>query len=173
MVDAVDRPAEKSPQQQADEIAEQVLAQVERVRTQQRTALSITGTASSQDGSVRAVVDATGVVTSLEFAPSALDRSSLDRLARTVVATIQSAAAQARERMTESWQAWQGPDSEILAKAAAATGRLGLPRIGVPEVPRTETDQTGLLEAWQVSETTPDTDKPKPTDADFDNDRLW
>jgi len=172
VADAVDRPAEKSPQEQADEIAAQVLAQVERAKDQQRTALSITGTASSRDGSVHAVVDATGVVTSLEFAPSALDRGSLDKLARTVVATIQSAAAQAREQMSESWQSWQGPDSDILTRAAAATGRLGLPRIGVPDVPRTETDQTGQLEPWQVADGAAP-EKPKPTDDDFDNDRAW
>ena len=175
MTDAVDRQspqAQQSPQEQADEIAAQVLAQLARARDQQRTALSITGTASSRDGSVHAVVDATGVVTSLEFAPSALDRSDLDKLARTVVATIQTAAAQAREQMTESWRSWQGPDSDVLAQAAAATGRLGLPRIGVPDVPRTETDQTGQLEPWQVSDGAAP-EKPKPTDADFDDDRLW
>lgn len=173
MADAVDRPAEKSPQEQADEIAAQVLAQLARARDQQRAALSITGTASSRDGSVHAVVDATGVVTSLEFAPSALDRGgSLDKLARTVVATIQTAAAQAREQMSDSWRSWQGPDSDILARAAAATGRLGVPHIGVPDVPRTETDQTGQLEPWQVSDVGAP-EKPKPTDDDFDNDRLW
>lgn len=167
----MDRPAEKSPQEQADEIAAQVSAQAERVRAQQAATMAITGTASSHDGSVRAVVDATGVVTSLEFAPSALDRGGLDRLARTVVATIQSAAAQARGQMTRSWQDWQTPQtSEVLSRAAAATGHIGVPRIGVPDVPRTETDQTGQVEPWQ---STAAVTKPKPTDADFDNEKPW
>jgi len=140
-VESVDRPA----QAQADEIAAQVRAMAEQVREQQATALAVTGSASSQDGTVRAVVDATGVVTALEFAPSALERGSLDKLARTTVATIQSAAAQARTSMAEQWQSLQG----VLATAAAGTERLGLPRVGVPDVPRTETDQTGPADSWQ------------------------
>lgn len=140
-VESVDQQA----QAQADEIAAQVRAMAEQVREQQAAALAVTGSASSQDGTVRAVVDATGVVTALEFAPSALAHSSLDKLARTAVATIQSAAAQARASMAEQWQSLQG----VLATATAGTERLGVPRVGVPEVPRTETDQTGPADPWQ------------------------
>jgi DNA-binding protein YbaB len=137
--------ADRQAQAQADEIAAQVSAMAERVREQQAAALAVTGSASSADGTVRAVVDATGVVTALEFAPSALERSSLDKLARTTVATIQSAAAQARAAMAAQWQSLQG----VLATATAGTERLGLPKVGVPDVPRTETDQTGPLDPWQ------------------------
>jgi DNA-binding protein YbaB len=157
-------------QAQADEIAARVTAMAERVREQQATALAVTGSASSQDGTVRAVVDATGVVTALEFAPSALERSSLDKLARTTVATIQSAAAQARAGMAENWRSLQ----TVLATAAAGTERLGMPRVGVPDVPRTETDQTGPADPWQQPGTeAPPAASDSPQAAPLFDERPW
>ena len=48
--------------------------------------LSAKGEATSRDGSVRVTVDATGVVTALEFAPSTFGKYTPDRLAAATVA---------------------------------------------------------------------------------------
>ncbi|WP_447009310.1 YbaB/EbfC family nucleoid-associated protein [Saccharothrix hoggarensis] len=53
----------------------------------------ITGTATSPDGSVRAVVDSTGMLTSLELGPARRDHAAL---AAQVTAAVQRAAARAR-----------------------------------------------------------------------------
>ncbi|MFD1152327.1 YbaB/EbfC family nucleoid-associated protein, partial [Saccharothrix hoggarensis] len=50
----------------------------------------ITGTATSPDGSVRAVVDSTGMLTSLELGPARRDHAAL---AAQVTAAVQRAAA--------------------------------------------------------------------------------
>ncbi len=135
-------------QAQADGIVAQLREQAARLRERQTSALSGKGEASAKDGSVKAVVDASGVVTSLQFAPSVFERTTPDKLARTVVATIQAAATQARAQLTESLQSLREGDAGVLAAAAQGAERLGLPRVGVPAVPRTEEDQSGQPAAW-------------------------
>jgi DNA-binding protein YbaB len=135
-------------QAQADGIVAQLREQAAKLRERQSSALSGKSEATAKDGSVKAVVDASGVVTSLEFSPSVFERTTPDKLARTVVATIQSAATKARAQMNESLESMRGEGSGLLAQAAAGAERLGLPAVGVPEVPHTEEDPTGRPEAW-------------------------
>lgn len=111
------------------------------MRQDRQNALQATGEASSQDGSVRVVVDSTGVVTALTIAPSAFDRSTPDRLAQTIVATIQRAAALSRDKLSAA-MAPAAPGEGPLAKAAEALAEYGIPKVGVPEVPRTAVDPT-------------------------------
>jgi hypothetical protein len=82
------------------------------------------------------------------------------------VATIQEAAAQARGRVTESWQSWQGDDSGVLAGAARRTGLV----TSIPDVPRTETDPTGQVDPW----TAPGRSAPQPPeDESFTDEPAW
>ena len=131
---------------EADRTMEQFKDRLANIQQVQQQAMAATGEASSQDGSVRALVDATGVVTSLVLAPSVFERSTPERLAQTVVATIQRAAAQARGRMSAAMTP-AAPEEGMAAEAAEALAAYGIPKIGVPEVPRTAADPT-MPETW-------------------------
>jgi DNA-binding protein YbaB len=124
---------------EADRTMAQLKARVASIQQAQQQAMRARGEATSQDGSVHVVVDATGVVTSLRFADSVFERTTPERLAQTVVATIQSAAAQARGRMAA---ALPPADGETSAKVAEGLAALGIPKFGVPAVPRTAADPT-------------------------------
>ncbi|MDQ4092588.1 MAG: YbaB/EbfC family nucleoid-associated protein [Actinomycetota bacterium] len=63
-------------------------------------AAEVTGHASSADGLVTVTVNAAGIVTDVQFAPSAFDRSTPDKLARSVV-TVTQQAANAAQRQVE------------------------------------------------------------------------
>lgn len=134
--------------QQADAAMESLQTRIAQARQAQSAAMGVTGESTSRDGSVRVVTDATGVVTSLTLAQSAFDRNTPDKLAQTIVATIQSAAAQARGQMSTAFAAVRGGDGEVLAEAAQGTAALGVPRLSVPEVPRTAQDPTGQPGGW-------------------------
>jgi DNA-binding protein YbaB len=144
-------------QGQADAAMATLQAKVAGVREAQQQAMKATGEASSKDGVVRAVVDSTGVVTSLVFAPSAFDRSTPERLAQTAVATIQQAAAQARGRMTAALAPVRGDSDNPVAAAAKGAASMGIAPLEVPEVPRTAVDPTGQ-DNWAAGpeETQPD-----------------
>ncbi|SES47191.1 YbaB/EbfC family nucleoid-associated protein [Actinokineospora terrae] len=60
---------------------------------------AVTGSATSPDGLVRAVVNPAGVLTELTLAPTAFTRSTPEKLARLVVATAQAAAGSARDQV--------------------------------------------------------------------------
>jgi DNA-binding protein YbaB len=126
---------------EADSTMAQLKDRMASVREAQQEALQATGEASSQDGTVRAVVDSTGVVTALTIAPSVFERSTPERLAQTVVATIQRAAAQSRGKMSAA-MAPTAPEEGLSAKAAEALAEYGIPKVGVPEVPHTAVDPT-------------------------------
>jgi DNA-binding protein YbaB len=130
-------------QGQADAAMATLQARVAGVREAQQEAMKATGEASSKDGVVRVVVDGTGVVTSLVFAPSAFDRSTPERLAQTTVATIQQAAAQARGRMSAALAPVRADEEDTVAAAARGAAALGVAPLPVPEVPRTAVDPTG------------------------------
>lgn len=119
----------------------QLQGRVANARQAQQQAMRVTGEATSRDSSVRATVDATGVVTSLVLAPSVFDRSTPERLAQTVVATIQSAAAQSRRRLAAG-MARAEPGEGVSAKAAEGLAAFGIPKPGVPAVPTTAADPT-------------------------------
>lgn len=139
-------------QAQADGIVSALREQAVKLREMQSSTLSGRGEASAQDGSVRAVVDASGVVLSLDFAPSVFDRGTPDKLARTTVATIQSAAAKARAQVNDALQAARADDSGLLATAAEGAAGLGLPPVGVPDAPRTVEDPTATPDQWAAAE---------------------
>jgi DNA-binding protein YbaB len=141
-----------TPQEQIDSVVAELRSRAAKIRENQAVALSATGEAASHDGAVRATVDATGVLTALNFTPSLFDRSTPDKLARTVVATVQAAAAQARTKAADAFQSLRSEGNGLLATAARETERWGVPAGGVPEVPNTATDPTGDQDPWQRNE---------------------
>ncbi|HEY4460518.1 MAG TPA: YbaB/EbfC family nucleoid-associated protein [Pseudonocardiaceae bacterium] len=141
-----------TPQEQIDSVVAELRSRAAKIRENQFAALSTTGEAASHDGTVRATVDATGVLTALSFTPSLFDRSTPDKLARTVVATVQAAAAQARGKAAEAFQSLRSDGTGMLATAARETERWGVPAGSVPDVPNTATDPTGDEEPWQRQE---------------------
>ena len=126
---------------EADSTMAQLKDRMAQVREAQQQALRATGEASSQDGSVRAVVDSTGVVTALTIAPSVFERSDPVRLAQTLVATIQRAAAESRGKLSAA-MAPASTEEGASAKAAEALADYGIAKPGVPEVPHTAVDPT-------------------------------
>lgn len=155
-------------QEQIDQMMAGLQAHTARIREQQSSAMSATGSARSQDGTVHAVVDATGVLTSLTIEPNAFDRTTPDKLARTVVATAQAAAAKARGQLAEGLEEMRGGENPGLATAMAIGGqRLNLPRVGVPEVPRTEVDPTSdEADQWSTEPAAPRREFGAPEEAD-------
>lgn len=139
-----DMAAEQARVAQLHEQAESVLSglqdKIDAVREAQASALAVTGEETSRDGSVRVVVDSTGVVTSLTFAPSAFTRNTPEKLAQATVATIQAAAAKARGKAGDALAGVRAPASGMLAAAASAYPDLDPTALSVPSVPRTATD---------------------------------
>jgi DNA-binding protein YbaB len=173
-------------QEQVDSVLADLRARVARGREQQTGVMSVTGSASSQDGSVHVTVDASGVVTNVRFARNVFEKTSPERLAQTVTATSQAAAAQARERMVEAYEAIREPDAGVLSEAARRTGQLGRSAVSVPEVPRTAADLTANPDGWQSGtertqpwqELAPDPaprhrTRDEDTEVDDDNERPW
>ena len=134
--------------QQADGALAGLRAQMAAVKEAQQQALSSTGEATSRDGSVQVAVDATGVVTSLKFAPTAFDRTTPDKLAQTVVATIQAAAAKARAKVSETLAPVRTQSANVLAAAGSAVG-IDARQLSTPEVPRTATDASEQADPWR------------------------
>ena len=64
-------------------------------------AAEVTGRATSADGLVTVTVNAVGIVTDVQFAPSAFDRSTPDKLARSVVTVTQQAASAAQRQVED------------------------------------------------------------------------
>jgi DNA-binding protein YbaB len=123
-------------------------AQMAAVKQAQQQALTSTGEATSKDGSVKVVVDATGVVTALTFSPSAFERTTPEKLSQTVVATIQAAAAQARTRVSESLAPVRAESDKVMAAAGAGTG-MDASKLSVPSVPRTAVDPSEQNDPWR------------------------
>ncbi|HVV22637.1 MAG TPA: YbaB/EbfC family nucleoid-associated protein [Pseudonocardiaceae bacterium] len=144
---------------QADKAVAELKARAAGVQQAQQQALQATGEATSSDGSVRVKVDATGVVTALEFSQVVFERTTPDRLAQTVVATIQTAAAQARGRMTAAMAPVRDAEPGVTAAAAKGLASLGIPKVSVPDVPRTAADPTAR-DAW--FDTQPAQEEPPP-----------
>lgn len=149
--------------QEADRAMAAFQNRVAATRQMQDQAADVTGEASSGDGRVRAAVDSTGVVTSLTFAPSLFDATTPDRLATTVVATIQAAAAQARARIAEAVDPIRPGD------APAGVPELRELRIGVPQAPVTASDPTLAQDEWH--DTAPQPPARQPSDDDYE--RPW
>jgi len=137
--------------QEADRAMSALQERVAAAREMRQQAMGATGEASSGDGRVRVVVDATGVVTSLTFAPSVFDATTPETLATTVVATVQAAAAKARAKVTEAMAPIRA-DGEPARAGVAGIPELQDLRFGVPEVPKTATDPTAQQAVWREPE---------------------
>jgi DNA-binding protein YbaB len=137
--------------QQADGALAGLRAQMAAVKQAQQEALSSTGEATSRDGSVQAAVDATGVVTALKLSPNAFERTTPDKLAQAVVATIQAAAAKARAKVSETMAPVRAQSANVLAAAGNANG-LDAAKLSTPDVPRTAADPTGQDDPWRQAQ---------------------
>ena len=159
--------------QEADAAMTALHAQIAKARQAQTEAMTVTGQSSSRDGSVRVTVDATGVVTGLTLSPSAFDRNTPDKLAQAIVATIQSAAAQARGQLSTAFSAVRGGSGDVLAAAAEGTAGLGVPRMSVPEVPRTADDPTGQFADWEPTTPPAASERRRPRHDDEPDNFSW
>lgn len=153
--------------QEADRAMAALQNRMEAVRSMRERTEGTTGEARSGDGRIRAVVDATGVVTSLTFAPSSFDDTTPERLATTVVATIQAAAAKARTRVSDAVTTLRGDDTTDVPPGMPDLREL---RVGVPEAPVTAMDPTVRRDEWGSS---PDPTPPDATRDDEFSERPW
>jgi DNA-binding protein YbaB len=140
---------------QAEGVLSELREKLAAVRETQSQALAVMGEATSRDGSVRVMVDATGVVTSLTFAPSAFERGSPEKLAQATVATIQAAAAQARAKVGEVLGPLRAQSGPVLAAAMEGVPGLGAASLVVPEVPRTAVDPAVSVGSWRQADPEP------------------
>lgn len=85
--------------QQVNSLLEGLDRQAAALNSVQAQVAEVTGRATSADGLVTVTVNAAGIVTDVQFAPSAFDRSTPDKLARSVVAVAQQAAADAQQKV--------------------------------------------------------------------------
>lgn len=83
---------------QVDSMLANLERQTAELKQAQADAMSKVGRATSQDGLVDVTVNAGGIVTDVQFAPGAFERSTPEKLARSVVQTIHQAAQAAREQ---------------------------------------------------------------------------
>ncbi|MGH8964866.1 MAG: YbaB/EbfC family nucleoid-associated protein [Actinomycetes bacterium] len=84
---------------QVDSLLDGLNRQTEALKSVQAQAGEVTSQATSADGLVTVTVNAAGIVTDVQFAPSAFDRGTPDKLARSVVAVIQQAAADVQRKV--------------------------------------------------------------------------
>ena len=89
----------------------------------QMQAAEVTSRATSADGLVTVTVNAVGIVTDMQFAPSAFDRSTPDKLARSVVAVTQQAASAAQRQVEDALALVRG---ELLDLPAVVPGAPSL-----------------------------------------------
>jgi DNA-binding protein YbaB len=147
-------------QQQADSAMATLRKRIAAAGEARDLAREVSGEATSQDGAVRVKVDSTGVVTALNLAPSAFDRSTPERLATTIVATIQKAATTARAGMTEAMAPLRAGGDQARA-AMAGIPELDSLRFDVPEVPRTAVDPTNQ-DPWAATREPEPEEEPEP-----------
>ncbi|MDQ3405185.1 MAG: YbaB/EbfC family nucleoid-associated protein [Actinomycetota bacterium] len=92
----------------------------------QARAAAVTASATSRDGLVRAEVNPAGVLTDLSFMPSAFQRSTPEKLARSVVEVAQAAANIARQQVEATMAPLQGGVTDLsdLIEGAPSFGDL-------------------------------------------------
>ncbi len=112
------------------------------LRSAQEQVSEVTGRARSADGLVTVTVNASGVLTDVQFAPSAFDRSTTDKLARSVVAVAQQAAALAQQKVDAALAPVRGdlPDLPDLFPGAPSLKDL-LPSPATRRPPRAQDDE--------------------------------
>ncbi|WP_440901201.1 YbaB/EbfC family nucleoid-associated protein, partial [Actinosynnema sp.] len=83
-----------------DSVMREVRQRTEALKDVQAAVAALSGRASSPDGAVTAVVDATGVLDRLELSPRAFERSTPEQLARTITQVVRQAAGSVREQVS-------------------------------------------------------------------------
>ncbi|SER23048.1 YbaB/EbfC family nucleoid-associated protein [Lentzea albida] len=103
----------------------------------QARAAAVTGAATSPDGLVQVQVNPAGVLTDLRFAPAAFQRSTPEKLARSVIETAQTAARSAREQVEGVLAPLQGQTdlSELVEGAPSFADLLKPPPPPAAEAP--------------------------------------
>ncbi|MEV0678412.1 YbaB/EbfC family nucleoid-associated protein [Actinosynnema sp. NPDC050436] len=87
--------------EQVDTLLAELKTKTAQLRETQERVQAITATAVSKDGAVRASVDSTGALTSLEFSANAFERTTPDKLARLATETVLQAVARSRTELNE------------------------------------------------------------------------
>ncbi|AOS62144.1 YbaB/EbfC family nucleoid-associated protein [Actinoalloteichus hymeniacidonis] len=122
--------------EQVANLTTQFHQQMADLKDAQANAMAVTGQATSADGLVTVVVDAAGTIMRLDFAPTAFNRSTPEKLSRTVVETVAKATAQAKTQVnTALAPTQQGMDMDLGDLVAGAPGlRDLLPSLPKPPV---------------------------------------
>jgi DNA-binding protein YbaB len=100
--------------EQVDSLMSELHRKTAELREAQAKAMAITATAVSKDGRVKASVDSSGALTSLEFSPNAFERTTPDKLARVATETVIAAIAKSRTELNEVLApAQEGPSIDL------------------------------------------------------------
>lgn len=136
--------------------------QAEMLREAQVAAAQTTASLTSKDGLVRASVDSSGVLTHLEFAPSAFERSTPEALARSVLQLAREGASQVKQQVNDLMSPLtEGlPDLSDLVEGAPSLSAL-LPRFDAPPPPAT-TDDTPFEDRSALAPQSPSSPPPPP-----------
>ncbi|SDC97877.1 YbaB/EbfC family nucleoid-associated protein [Actinokineospora iranica] len=150
--------------------------QTEMLRDAQAAAAQATASLTSKDGLVRVSVDASGMLTRLEFAPSAFERSTPETLARSALQLAREGAAKVKQQVADVMSPLTDglPDLSDLVEGAPSLSGL-LPQFSTPEpqpaAPVDEESYEDQSAVYRREESTPAaqprrTPRPEPEDAD-------
>ncbi len=124
--------------EQVTSLMDNLTRQTQQLQDAQQEALSATGSATSEDGLVTVHVNAMGIVTDIEMSPQTFQRSTPEKLTRTLVLTIQAAARMARGEADSAMADVQqdAPDLPDIFPEAPSLKSL------IPEAPATPDSST-------------------------------
>ncbi|OOC05378.1 hypothetical protein B0293_18240 [Amycolatopsis azurea DSM 43854] len=86
---------------QVDTLLEQFERQTAQLRDAQEAASQTSATVVSQDGLVRATIDATGTLAKLEIQPNAFERTNPAQLANTVLTLVRQGSLQVKQQVAD------------------------------------------------------------------------
>ncbi|MEV6906328.1 YbaB/EbfC family nucleoid-associated protein [Amycolatopsis sp. NPDC051071] len=86
---------------QVDTLLEQFERQTAQLREAQDAASQLAATVVSQDGLVRATIDATGTLSKLEIQPNTFERTTPAQLANTVLALVRQGSLQVKQQVAD------------------------------------------------------------------------
>jgi DNA-binding protein YbaB len=86
---------------QVDTLLEQFERQTAQLRDAQEAASQMSATVVSQDGLVRATIDATGTLAKLEIQPNAFERTNPAQLANTVLTLVRQGSLQVKQQVAD------------------------------------------------------------------------
>ncbi|WP_331281559.1 YbaB/EbfC family nucleoid-associated protein [Saccharothrix sp. NRRL B-16314] len=137
--------------------------QAEMLREAQVAAARTTASLTSKDGLVRAAVDSGGVLTHLEFAPSAFERSTPEALARSVLQLAREGASQVKQQVNDLMSPLtEGlPDLSDLVEGAPSLSAL-LPRFDAPPPPPVTPDDDSFEDRSALAGRTEQAPPPPP-----------